>query len=66
MNQLPQKGSIVKYSPIIGGPPDGKLYTVREVGELHGRAVAWLSGKSGCVSVAALTRVGELQDGHNI
>ena len=65
MNQV-EKGSVVKYSPIIGGRSDGKLYTVREVGELNGRPVAWLSGKSGCVTVDALTRVAALQDGHNI
>lgn len=60
------KGHVVKYSPRIGGPTDGKLYTVREVGELSGRPVAWLCGKSGCVAIDALTRVAALQDGHNI
>jgi aromatic ring-cleaving dioxygenase len=66
MNTQPRKGSVVKYHPIIGGAHDGKLYAVREVGELHGRAVAWLAGKSGCVSIAALTLVTELQEGNNI
>jgi len=50
-----KEGMTVRYHPIIGGKHDQNLYRVREVGELHGRGVAWLDGKSGCVDVRALS-----------
>ncbi len=51
-------GDLVHYHPIIGEAHDGKLYEVHAVNpDLggSGQAVAWLVGKSGCVSMAALT-----------
>ena len=48
-------GTTVRYHPIIGGKHDQNLYRVRDVGQLHGRAVAWLEGKIGCVDVRALS-----------
>lgn len=48
-------GMNVRYHPIIGGRHDQNLYRVRDVGELDGRSVAWLNGKSGCVDVRALS-----------
>ena len=50
------EGMKVRYHPIIGGRHDGNLYDVRAVGQLpNGMDVAWLRGKSGCVSVRALS-----------
>ena len=50
-------GDLVRYHPIIGGPDDGRYYTVSDVGVLAGdQMVAWLQGKSGCVSLAALSK----------
>lgn len=49
---------LVRYHPVINGPDDGKTYEVRSVGEINsGYRVAWLAGKSGCVSLKALTLV---------
>jgi hypothetical protein len=49
-------GDVVRYHPVIGGQDDGRDYTVTEVGVIGGgRMVAWLNGKSGCVSLAALS-----------
>lgn len=49
-------GDRVMYHPVIGEPHDGKVYQVREVGELQSREpVAWLEGKAGCVSRHALS-----------
>ena len=49
-------GDKVHYHPIIGEPHDGKVYTVRDLGTLpSGHSVAWLAGKSGCVSINALS-----------
>lgn len=45
----------VRYHPIIGREHDGKVYTVRDVGNLSGRSVAWLDGKRGCVATEALS-----------
>lgn len=55
----------VRFHPIIGGKHDGNIYTVRGTGQLFGRGVAWLDGKSGCVAVEALSvpRRGLVDDG---
>ncbi len=54
-----QPGQRVRYHPIMGGPHDGQVYTVTHKNLLNGaRPVAWLEGKSGCVSVHALSRFG--------
>ncbi len=51
------KGSKVHYHSIIGGEHDGKIYEVRLIGTIPScdEAVAWLKGKSGCVSFKALS-----------
>jgi hypothetical protein len=51
-------GDRVHYHRIIGEPHDGKEYEIYAVDpDLggSGQAVAWLKGKSGCVSMAALS-----------
>lgn len=50
-------GDQVRYSPVIGGDTDGREYQITHLDDLHGRSVAWLNGKSGCVSTDALTRI---------
>lgn len=50
-----KEGMAVHYHPIIGGKHDGREYTVVRVGNLFGRPVAWLAGKSGCVTTDALS-----------
>lgn len=56
-------GSVVRYHPIIGGPPVAEVYRVRELGELSGgRVVAWIYGKSGCVALDALSHSVEAND----
>ncbi len=61
-----EEGMTVRYHPIIGGKHDGNLYKVRAVGELHGRAVAWLTGKSGCVDERALSVPQPGQDNYGL
>jgi len=49
-------GMTVLYHPIIGGEPDYWPYTIRHIAKLgHGESVAWLTGKSGCVVLSALS-----------
>jgi hypothetical protein len=51
-------GDKVDYHSIIGGPVTSKWHTVQTVQlapNNFGRAVAWISGKSGCVALDALT-----------
>lgn len=49
-------GQKVHYHPVITQGCDGKTYTVRDVSELaSGQRVAFLEGKSGCVSLDALS-----------
>lgn len=51
-----KKGDVVNYHSIIGGPVTSTEHTIQHIGELgHGEAVAWLSDKSGCVSLKALS-----------
>jgi len=47
----------VRYHPIIGLKHDGKVWTIRGTGEICGRDVVWLDGKSGCVAVEAISLV---------
>lgn len=50
-------GELVRYHPIIGGDHDGKLYEITAIDTLPSRRrVAWLKGKSGCVSLRALSK----------
>ena len=49
-------GMMVRYHPVIGEGHDGETYEVRHVGKLcSGHDVVWLKGKSGCVSVDAIS-----------
>ena len=49
-------GDRVFYSSIIGLQPVlNKTYKIKNMGEVGGDPVAWLEGKSGCVSLEALT-----------
>ena len=50
------EGMNVHYHPTIGGEHDGKVYTVKFIDSLPGgQLVAWLSGKTGCVAIQALS-----------
>jgi hypothetical protein len=49
-------GAKVEYHPVIGGPSDGKVYTIRELGWRDGAGpVAWVEERLGCVSLRALS-----------
>jgi len=49
-------GDIVDYHSIIGGPVTSTEHTIQHIDKLgHGEMVAWLSDKSGCVSLKALS-----------
>lgn len=53
-------GDLVFYHPIIGEPHTNIGYEITAIDpDLggSGQAVAWLKGKSGCVSMAALSSV---------
>jgi len=51
-----EKGDIVFYHPVIGGPPDGWEYEIVDFGSINGhRDVCWLLGKRGCVSTKAIS-----------
>jgi len=49
--------SKVHYHSIIGGEHDGKVYEIRAIGNIPSseEPVVWLKGKSGCVSLEALS-----------
>ena len=58
MNETTIKvGDKVKYSPIIGKQPLDKVHTVLRLDSVCGEPVAFLTEKSACVSVDALTLV---------
>lgn len=59
-------GQKVRFHPIIGGKHDGNIYTVHSIGDLHGRHVAWLEGKAGCVAVDALSEYVEARPGATV
>lgn len=50
-------GDRVRYAPIIGRPPLEEIHTVQSIFMMCGQQVAYLSNKSGCVSLDALTLV---------
>jgi hypothetical protein len=53
-------GDLVHYHPIIDEPHDGKIYEIWALDPNLGgskQAVAWLKGRSGCVSQEALSKV---------
>lgn len=50
---------IVNYHSLIGGPITSQGHKIKHIGWLsNGQAVAWLEGKSGCVSLGAISRGG--------
>ncbi|SCY84431.1 hypothetical protein [Desulfoluna spongiiphila] len=52
------KNDPVRYHPVIGGPHDGKTYTIRGIGCLPGnRQVVWLIGKVGYVPLESLSHM---------
>lgn len=57
----PKLGDKVRYHPVIGGKHDGKVYECRS--DMYalgcGEAVIMLKGKSGCVSVRAVSQLEE-------
>ena len=56
-------GQRVRYSPVIGGKHDGRIYTIAITGYLSdGTPVAWLNGKPGCVSLEALAHYVQGED----
>lgn len=48
-------GDEVNYHSRIGGPVTTTGHRIREIGVLNGKTVAWISGKSGCVAIEALS-----------
>jgi hypothetical protein len=48
-------GDVVNYHSRIGGPVTTSGHTIREIGVLSGRTVAWITGKVGCVAIEALS-----------
>jgi hypothetical protein len=48
-------GDIVNYHSIIGEEITSTGHEVKEFGEVGGRKVAWITKKSGCVDIKALT-----------
>ena len=53
MNQKYEIGQKVKYHPIIGGESDGKEYEIKFIHD----DLVWLVGKSGCVSIEAISQL---------
>lgn len=51
---------VVDYHAVIGGPVTSKEHTIRMFGEVCGQVVAFLTGKSGCVSLKALSKSKEV------
>ena len=48
-------GDVVFYHPIIGRKHTGVKHEIQNIGKLGSEDVAWISGKSGCVSMEALS-----------
>jgi hypothetical protein len=64
---MPREGDYVDYHSIIGGPITSRNHIVNNVGVLFcGEPVAWISNKSGCVSVDALSPCGYCEDDEEI
>lgn len=61
--RAPAVGDKVNYHAIIGGPVTSAGHIVQQVDRLScGELVAFISGKSGCVSVDALSPEVEQQE----
>lgn len=57
-----EKGDLVAYHSIIGGPITSIGHTVQSIELMpnnYGTNVAWITGKTGCVSIAALSAAEE-------
>lgn len=56
-----EKGSRVRYTPVIGGEHDGRIYTVRDIGKIPSirTTVVWLAGKAGAVGINAVYPIPE-------
>lgn len=50
-----KEGSKVDYHEIIGGPITSTGHVVRHLGTVCQQPVAWITGKAGCVAIAALS-----------
>ena len=55
-------GDKVNYHSIIGGEVTSTGHEVKLFGEICGEKVAWITDKSGCVGVKALTMDWEAMD----
>lgn len=53
-------GSKVDYHAIIAGPITSRGHVVTHLGTMCGQSVAWITGKSGCVAITALSPSEEL------
>ena len=57
-------GNECNYHSRIGGPVTTSGHRIRELGMLgSGKMVAWITGKTGCVAVEALSANAELRHG---
>ena len=52
-----KKGDRVNYHSVIGGPVTSSDHVVEKIGQMCGQDVAWISDKSGCVSLKALSLI---------
>lgn len=50
-----QKGHVVNYHSIIDGKITSGPHTIKKVGKLGDEPVAWITGKSSCISLRALS-----------
>ena len=48
-------GDIVNYHSVIGGPVTSSGHKVKQIAYLNDQIVAYITGKSGCVSIKALS-----------
>ncbi len=48
-------GDDCNYHSRIGGPVTTTGHRIKEIGVLGGRTVAWITGKTGCVAIEALS-----------
>lgn len=55
-------GDECNYHARIGGPVTTSGHVIREIAILSGRTVAWITGKSGCVAIEALSANAERSD----
>lgn len=59
-----QVGDVVDYQAVIDGPVTSRGHVITLLGSLpSGRAVAWITGKTGCVAIEALSLVARPTNG---